>query len=183
MNIEVYDVSKERVDLGDHITLPRSWSARVAGEHGVPGTITARVEWDPALSRTAVVSLGVERESEGLEISSRILREVRAHSIMSASALEVVTIDVGEDPTHERMHVHEFLARMQAEQVDTMLAATAIYRVATAASYPPLKLVAETLKVSRSTATRLMSRARDVGLAGNPHARAPRPGSTVSAIK
>lgn len=44
-------------------------------------------------------------------------------------------------------------------------AAIAVYRVATAISSPSLKLVSDTLKISQSTATGLMTGARDAGLA------------------
>ena len=54
-DVEAYDISDERIDLGSRVTLPKSWHARVSGEQDVPGTITVRVEWDAALGRTAVV--------------------------------------------------------------------------------------------------------------------------------
>lgn len=44
--------------------------------------------------------------------------------------------------------------------MDPLLAVIAVYRAATAICYPPLKLVADTLQIGRSTATRLMNRAR-----------------------
>lgn len=49
-----------------------------------------------------------------------------------------------------------------------------VYRVATALSFPPLKLVADTLRISQSTATRIMSRARDLGLAPEVRIQEPR---------
>ena len=57
------------------------------------GTITVRVEWDAALGRTAVASAALEREGEGVDITSQMLREVRTHWIMTTSALDVVTVD------------------------------------------------------------------------------------------
>ena len=94
-DVEAYDISDERIDLGSRVTLPKSWHARVSGEQDVPGTITVRVEWDAALGRTAVVFAALEREGEGVDITSQMLREVRTHWIMTRSALEVVTVDVG----------------------------------------------------------------------------------------
>ena len=37
-DVETYDFSDERVDLGSGVTLPKSWRARVSGEQDVPGT-------------------------------------------------------------------------------------------------------------------------------------------------
>lgn len=179
-DVETYDISDERVDLGSRVTLPKSWHARVSGEQGVPGTITVRVEWDAALGRTAVVFAGLEREGEGVDITSQVLREVRTHWIMTMSALRVVTVDVrgkGEGE-FDRIPVQEFLSRVMAEegreQLEQLYAAIAVYRVATAISYPPLKLVSDTLQISQSTATRLMTRARDAGLAPDVRIQEPR---------
>jgi hypothetical protein len=179
-DVEAYGFSEERIDLGSGVTLPRSWRARVSGEQDVPGTITVRVEWDEALGRTAVVFAALEREAEGVDITSQVLREVRTHWIMTRSALEVVTVDVGaEDGTNtNRIPVRDFLSRVRAheerEPLESLYAAISVYRVATALSYPPLKLVADTLQISQSTATRLMSRARDSGLAPEVRIQEPR---------
>jgi hypothetical protein len=176
-DVEAYDISDERIDLGSCVTLPKSWHARVSGEQDVPGTITVRVEWDAALGRTAVVFAALEREGEGVDITSQMLREVRTHWIMTRSALEVVTVDVSGDGEggRDRIPVREFLSRVQAnEERESLYAAIAVYRVATAISYPPLKLVSDTLKISQSTATRFMTRARDAGLAPEVRIQEPR---------
>lgn len=179
-DVEAYDFSDERIDLGSGVTLPRSWRARVSGEQDVPGTITVRVEWDDTLGRTAVSFAALEREAEGVDISSQVLREVRTHWIMTTSALDVVTVDVGtqDGDKSDRIPVREFLSRVRAreerEPFESLTAAISVYRVATALSYPPLKLVADTLQISQSTATRLMSRARDSGLAPEVRIQEPR---------
>lgn len=179
-DVEADDFSEERIDLGSGVTLPRSWRARVSGEQDVPGMITVRVEWDDALGRTAVVFAALEREGEGVDITSQVLREVRTHWIMTRSALDVVTVDVGaEDGTNtNHIPVRDFLTRVRAheqrEPLESLYAAISVYRVATALSYPPLKLVADTLQISQSTATRLMSRARDSGLAPEVRIQEPR---------
>lgn len=179
-DVEAYDFSDERVDLGSGVTLPRSWRARVSGEQDVPGTITVRVEWDEVLRRTAVAFAALEREAEGVDITSQVLREVRTHWIMTRSALDVVTVDVGSEDGGERdrIPVREFLSRVRAQEerepLESLHAAISVYRVATAISYPPLKLVADTLQISQSTATRLMSRARDSGLAPEVRIQEPR---------
>lgn len=146
----------------------------------MPGTITVRVEWDAALGRTAVVFAALEREGEGVDITSQVLREVRTHWIMTRSALEVVTVDVSGEGIGDRSRipVREYLSRMQAQEerepLESLHAAIAVYRVATAISYPPLKLISDTLKISQSTATRLMTRARDAGLAPEVRIQEPR---------
>ncbi|WP_246160033.1 hypothetical protein [Microbacterium rhizomatis] len=179
-DVETYGISDERIDLGSGVTLPTSWHARVSGEQDVPGTITVRVEWDAALGRSAVAFAALERDGEGVDITGQVLREVRTHWIMAMSALEVVTVDVvaAEDGDHDRISAGEFLSRMQAQEdrdrQDSLADAVGVYRVATALSYPPLKLVADTLNVSQSTATRLMSRARDTGLAPEVRIQEPR---------
>ena len=179
-DVEAYDFSDERIDLGSGVTLPKSWRARVSGEQDVPGTITVRVEWDAGLGRTAVVFAALEREAEGVDITSQVLREVRTHWIMTRSALEVVTVDVGAEDGGEphRIPVRDFLSRVRAHEerspLETLHAAISVYRVAMAISYPPLKLVADTLSTSQSTATRLMNRARDSGLAPEVRIQEPR---------
>jgi uncharacterized protein (DUF2267 family) len=179
-DVEAYDFSDERIDLGSGVTLPRSWHARVSGEQDVPGTITVRVEWDDELGRTAVAFAALEREVEGVDITSQVLREVRTHWIMARSALDVVTVDVDapDGGERDRIPVREFLSRVRAQEerepMESLHAAIAVYRVATAISYPPLKLVADTLQISQSTATRLMSRARDSGMAPEVRIQEPR---------
>jgi hypothetical protein len=66
------------------------------------------------------------------------------------------------------------MAEEGREQLEQLYAAIAVYRVATAISYPPLKLVSDTLQISQSTATRLMTRARDAGLAPEVRIQEPR---------
>lgn len=179
-DVEAYDFSDERIDLGSGVTLPKSWHARVSGEQGVPGTIIVRVEWDDTLGRTAVAFAALEREAEGVDLTSQVLREVRTHWIMTRSALDVVTVDVGTEGGDQvdRVPVRDFLIRVRAqverEPMESLHAAISVYRVATAISYPPLKLVADTLQISQSTATRLMSRARDSGLAPEVRIQEPR---------
>ncbi|GEM_PF-892720 len=179
-DVETYDTSDARIDLGSGVTLPRTWHARVSGEQDVPGTIIVRVEWDAALGRTAVAFAALERDGEGVDITSQALREVRTHWIMTRSALDVVTVDVEtiEGGESERIPVREFLgrelAKLERDASDALDDAIAVYRVATALSYPPLKLVSDTLRISQSTATRLMSRAHDKGLAPEVRIQEPR---------
>jgi len=165
-HVEAYDISDDRIQLGSGVSVPRSWHARVTGEEGVPGAITVRAEWDEALGRSAVAFAALERAEGGIDITSQILREVRTHWIVARSALEVVTVEVEEGRT---IGASEFLGEQRSRDdrstTDAVDDAAAVYRVATALSFPPLKLVSDTLGISQSTATRLMSRARELGIA------------------
>ncbi len=99
---------------------------------------------------------------------------------MTRSALDVVTVDVGTEDRDklDRIPVRAFLSRVRAheerEPLESLHAAISVYRVETAISCPPLKLVADTVRISQSTATRLMSRARDSGLAPEVRIQEPR---------
>ncbi|GAA1994542.1 hypothetical protein [Microbacterium pumilum] len=178
-DVETYGISDERIELGSGVTVPRSWLARVSGEQDVPATITVRVEWDAELGRTAVALASLEREGGGVDITSQVLREVRTHWIMTKSAFDVVTVDViMSDGGVRPIPVREFLRlereRADRDSSDSLEDAVAVYRIATALSYPPLKLIADTLQISQSTATRLMTRARDAGLAPEVRIQEPR---------
>lgn len=174
-HVEAYDISDDRIELGSGVSVPRSWHVRVTGEQGVPGVITVRAEWDEALGRSAVAFAGLERTQGGIDITSQILREVRTHWIMARSALDVVAVEVEEGRTvGAREFLGDLLARKDRMTTDAVDDAVAIYRVATALSFPPLKLVADTLKISQSTATRLMSRARELGIAPDIRLQEPR---------
>ncbi|MCT9821132.1 hypothetical protein N3K63_12670 [Microbacterium sp. W1N] len=165
-HVEAYDISEDRIQLGSGVSVPSAWHVRVAGEQDVPGTITVRVEWDATLGRTAIAFAGVERAEGGIDITSQILREVRTHWILASSALDVVTVDEGAGrTTGAREFLGEQLARKERTTEDAVDDAVAVYRVASALSFPPLKLVSDTLQISQSTATRLMSRARELGIA------------------
>lgn len=164
--LEAYGISDDRVQLGSGVSVPRTWHVRVVGEQNVAGTITARVEWDAVLGRPAVAFAAVERVEPGVDITSQMLREVRTHWILARSALDVVTVESEDGKTvGAQEFLGEQLERDDRTTADAVEDAVAVYRVGTALSFPPLKLVADTLKISQSTATRLMSRARELGIA------------------
>jgi hypothetical protein len=127
---EAYCIRDRRINIGSRVTLPKSWHARVSGDQDVPGTITVRVEWDAAVGRAAVVFAALDREGEGVD-TSRMLREVRTHWIMTRPALDVVTVHVRRDVAGNcgRIPVREFLSRVQAkeesEPVESLCAPTA----------------------------------------------------------
>ncbi|MFL2002206.1 hypothetical protein [Microbacterium sp. A1-JK] len=93
-------------------------------------------------SRTAVASAALESEADGVDITRQVLREVRTHWITTRSALDAVKVDVDVKDGGEldRIPVREFLSRSLAleecEPVESLHAAIAAYRVATAISDP-----------------------------------------------
>src|SRR5690606_36410142 len=106
------------------------------------------------------------------EVTSLTLREVRVQNALQVSGLKVSTVS---EPGHPISTGGEYIRRMR-ERTDRSLAesvtdASRVSHLAAVISLPPLRTVADSLGVSQSTATRLMSRARSEGLA--PGARLP----------
>ncbi|UUT36386.1 hypothetical protein [Microbacterium elymi] len=87
--------------------------------------------------------------------------------IVQRSALQVVTVQRGEGMALELgEHLADVRARASDRQLgETVREAVRLYRIATTVKIAPLKLVADQLGVSVSTATRMMARARATGLA------------------
>ena len=160
-------VDPEWVHVGDGVRIPLSWDAVAAGEPGNLGSIRVRVVYDQQLRRSVAASVRVDRSGEGEEVTAASLRDVSVLQIVQRSALRVVTVQRGEG---EPMSLGKYLADVRAHASDrefgeTVLEAVRLYRIATTVNIAPLKLVADELGVSVSTATRLMARARGAGLA------------------
>lgn len=166
VKLAVADVSEERVDVGNGVSVPAAWTAVLEGEPDVPGTIRVDITFDRRLGRSAAALVSVGRKAEGDEVTSLTLREVRVQWAVQATGLMVSTVSTSTDLTESGA---AYLKRMrdQTERApeETVTDAATIYRLAAAVSMPPLKTVADNLSVSQSTATRLMNRARVDGLA------------------
>ncbi|MFD4958426.1 hypothetical protein [Microbacterium sp. NPDC058389] len=139
----------------------------MTGEPDSLGAIRVRVLYDQQLRRSVAASVRVDRTGEGEEVTAASLRDVSVLQIVQRSAVRVVTVQRGEGPS---MTLSEYLADVQAHASDrkyaeTVLEAVRLYRIATTVNIAPLKLVADQLGVSVSTATRMMARAREAGLA------------------
>lgn len=164
----VESIAPERVDVGDGISIPIWWDAVVTGEPGVPGTIRLRGEFDPALRRAVASTVRIDRFGEGDEVTAQVMREMRVQWVVAVSAMRVVTVarDAGEPEG-----LASFLAKVrdQTERTPTEARDEAIvlYRIASTVNLAPLKFVAQYLDVSVSTATRMMARARQQGLAAD----------------
>jgi hypothetical protein len=166
VKLETADVSPERVEVGNGVSVPRSWTAIVRDEPGVPGVIRVRVEFDGRLARSAAVSVTVDRGGEGDEVTSLTLREVRVQAALQATGLLVSTVADGPSaPVTGAAYVRRMRERTDRSAAENVVDAAATYRLAVAVNLPPLKTVSDCLGVSQSTATRLMNRARMDGLA------------------
>lgn len=166
VRFETADVSTRRVDVGNGVSVPVSWTGIVHDEPGVPGPIRVRVEFDTQLVRSAAVAVTVERGGEGDEVTSLTLREVRVQSVVQATGLLVSTVSDGTgDPVAGATYVRRMRERTDRTLEENVVDAAMTYRLAVTVNLPPLKTVADCLGVSQSTATRLMNRARMEGLA------------------
>ncbi|WP_438353983.1 hypothetical protein [Microbacterium sp. CJ88] len=175
VQLETAEVSDERVTVGNGVSIPRSWTAVVHDEPGVPGTVRIAVGFNAQLGRCAASAVLVESAGGEDEVTSLTLREVRVQAVVQATGLKLATVvsDEAGDPesgVQYLLRMREWPDRTTGEAV---LHAATTYRLAAAISLPPLKAVSDNLGVSQSTATRLMNRARMDGLASFP--RAPEP--------
>ena len=75
-----------------------------------------------------------------------------------------VTREAGK-PERLNDYLNDVRSRTDRSYDETVREAVTLYRIATTVNLAPLKLVSEQLGVSVSTATRMMARAREAGLA------------------
>lgn len=186
VDLQSLDVSDDRVDVGNGVSVPSSWTVILRGESGVPGAIYVHVAYEPTLKRVVAAEVRVLRRGDGDEVTSLTLREVRVQYALQVSGLQVSTVS---EPGHPTVSGSVYLRRMR-DRTDRDLMASVVdasttYRLAATITLPPLRAVADCLGVSQSTATRLMNRARIAGLAPgvsfpDPSATGPVVGSPVS---
>lgn len=163
----VVDVTdSERINVGDGVSIPKAWDVVATGEPNVAGAIRLHVVFDEQLRRTAAVWVRLDRAGEGDEVTAAALRDVRVQYLVSLSSMRVVTVtrEVGK-PESFGEYIAEVSSRTDRTYQETVLEAVTLYRLAATVNVPPLKLVSEQLGVSVSTATRMMARAREAGLA------------------
>lgn len=165
-DVEVEVTDSERIDLGDGVSIPRAWDAVATGEPNVAGAIHLHVVFDRQLRRTAAASVRLDRVGEGGEVTAAALRDVRVQYLVAVSSMRVVTV-TREEGKPERLskYIEAVKSRTDRAYEETMREAVTLYRIATTVNLAPLKLVSEQLGVSVSTATRMMARAREAGLA------------------
>ena len=164
--VEVEVTDSERIDIGDGVSIPRAWDAVATGEPNVAGAIRLHVVFDEQLRRAAAASVRLDRAGEGDEVTAAALRDLRVQYLVAISSMRVVTVtrEAG-DPQRFNEYIEDVRARTGRTYEETVREAVRLYRIATTVNLAPLKLVSEQLSVSVSTATRMMARAREAGLA------------------
>lgn len=166
VDIEVTD--NKRIDVGGGLSLPKGWDVVAVGEPNVGGVIRLHVAFDAQLRRTAAVSVRLDRAGEGEEVTAAALRDVRVQYLVAFSSMRMLTVTrEGGKPQHFNDYVHEVRSRDDRSYQEAVREAATLYRIATTVNVAPLKLVSENLGVSVSTATRMMARAREAGLAAD----------------
>lgn len=164
--LDVESITAERVDVGDGISIAAGWDVVITGETGIPGVVRIAVRYDRELRRAVADSVRVGRSGEGDEVTALTLREVRVQAVVAASAMRVVTVSRdGGDAKSLSDYRAEVRAAGERTTEQAITEAVVLYRIAATVNLAPLKFVANELEVSVSTATRLMAKARQQGLA------------------
>lgn len=165
-DIHVEVIHSERIDVGDGVSIPTAWEVVATNQPDVAGTIRLHVVFDEQLRRAAATSVSLERPGEGDEVTAAALRDIRVQYLVAVSSMRVITVArEGGEPEHLGVYFAALKTRTDRSYEETMREAVTLYRLASAANLAPLKLVSEHLGVSVSTATRMMARAREAGLA------------------
>lgn len=162
--VEVTD--SERIDVGDGVSIPKAWEVTATGEANVVATIRMHVVFDEQLRRTVAASVGVDRAEEGAEVTAAALRDVRVQHLVTVSSMRLVEVTREQGKPEP---LGEYLAKVKARSdrnyEETAREAVVLYRIASTVNLAPLRLISKQLGVSVSTATRMMARAREAGLA------------------
>ncbi len=159
-------VAPSRVDVGDGISIATAWDAVVTGEPGIPGAVRIAAEYDPVLRRAVAASVRLDRSGEGDEVTALTLREVRVQWAVATSAMRVVSVSRGGGESKSfSAYLDDVRAAGGRTTEEAITEAVVLYRIAATVNLAPLKFVANELEVSVSTATRLMAKARQQGLA------------------
>lgn len=165
-SVSVQVVDADRVDLGDRVSIAKAWDVTATGGPRVACLVRLRVVFDEQLRRGVAASVRVDRVGEGQEVTATSIRDVRVQSLVATSSMRVVEV-VREDGRPESLaaYLEALGTRTDRTSDQTVLEAVTLYRIASAVNLAPLKFVSEQLGMSVSTATRLMARAREAGLA------------------
>lgn len=164
VSVELTD--SDRIDVGDGVSIPKAWDVIAMGEANVAGAIRLHVVFDEQLRRTVAASVRVDRAGEGVEVTAAALRDVRVQYLVALSSMRVVEVAREQGETEPlNQYLAEMRSRTDRTDEETVREAVALYRIAATVNLAPLKLVSEQLGVSVSTATRMMARAREAGLA------------------
>lgn len=137
---------------------------RIGGELSEDADIEIRIEYDSALERYVAASVTVTRNSPGVEVTGRLLREARIQDAISSVALRhMIEVDHASDG-ESFVSGEDALGMVKPmrgrPRFDASLDAGIVYNLAKLSNRAPLATVAELLEVSQSTATRLIAELR-----------------------
>lgn len=165
-DVAVEMTDSERIDVGDGVSIPKAWDVVATGESNVAGSIRLHVVFDEQLRRTVAASVRLDRAEEGAEVTAAALRDVRVQYLTAVSSMRVVEVTREQGKAEPLdQYLAEVRSRNDRTYEETVREAVTLYRIAATVNLAPLKLVSERLGVSVSTATRMMARAREAGLA------------------
>lgn len=139
---------------------------RATGDLSEDAAVEIDIEYDSELERYVAVSVSVERNRPGVEITGRLLREVRVQeAIVSVALRDLIEVAYGDhEDDIEILSGERALARVQPmkgrPRPEVLIDAAIVYNIAKLGNWPPLATVAERLGVSQSTATRLIAEVR-----------------------
>ena len=155
----------EIVDAGNGIHVPRSWVVVVTDLPDIPGPIRAHLVYDPTLRRAAAEAVRVDRAGPGDEVTTTLLRDLRVQYVVQWAARRVVRIrGAGGSDENYSQYISRIREDKNRSVEQDLIEAARLYRLASVTNEGPLKLVADELGVSVSTATRMMNRVRGTGL-------------------
>lgn len=128
-------------------------------------TVEIDLAYDRILGRVVATSIRVERASEGEEITTRRMHEIKVQNALIKVVMNDMlhVVDANGMAISAAKALDHFETAKGRSRVDQVRDAAIIYTIATVANWPPLKTVAERLEVSQSTATRLVAEAREHG--------------------
>lgn len=155
----------ERIALPSGVYVERSARVEVDDHPEAGYTLSMEMEFDENLHRLVSRSVQVLSPA-GLEVTGTTLRAVRVQDLLQQAGLLVLTkLSEGDHGTEIKAGdiLRGYAADAELHRKSPAAVAT-IYEVATVLNYPPLKTISELLLVSQSTATRLVAKARELGL-------------------
>lgn len=137
-------------------------------EQGV-GWIEFRVVFDPVLGRLVIDRFAVSATSDVEEITGANLRAARMKLYLETAGEAMLLLRASVDDPWESADDSDQASLIDFDResvMDRVTLAAQLYGYARLLNKPPLKYTAEELGVSQSTATRLVSHARSIGIMG-----------------
>jgi hypothetical protein len=152
--------SPANIRVAPDLLFPRTIDVTEVGAPSAPYDIELFATWDDERLGYSIRRLSVERKNEpitGAGIRSIAVQELFQSGVaMSAELADGTVIEhLGRD-LGDRLE--------GASDEERLLWAARIYAIARAYGTPPLKTVSEVLRISQSTATRMVARAREAHL-------------------